>query len=84
MAVKTQFHERIKGSLQEMEDWWRLVVEDDGTTYVEHEWNHVDPYGKRAPREGKRQIPVDEFFAGDHDPTAKKNLTEFLKNSERG
>ena len=84
MAVKTQFHQRIKGSLLETEDWWHLIVEDDGTTYVEHEWSHVDPYGKRATRAGAQRILVDEFFAGDHDPTAKNNLIEFLKKSERG
>ena len=84
MAVKTQIHQRIKGALQETEDWWRLVVEDDGTTYVEHEWSHVDPYGQRAPDAGTQRILVNEFLAGDHDPTAKNNLTEFLKKSELG
>ncbi len=84
VATKTQFHQRIKGSLQETEDWWCLVVEDDGTTCVEHEWSHVDPYGKRAPRAGTQRIPVDDFLAGDHDTAAKDNLAELLKKSERG
>ena len=64
------------------DDVW--VVEDDGTTHVEHEWSHVDPYGKKKTNSGTRRIPVDEFLAGDHDATAKSNLDDYLKKRDQG
>lgn len=46
MAVLTrEIAKRIKGSLQEREDWWRLCYDTDTREfYVEHEWHHMNAY----------------------------------------
>jgi hypothetical protein len=81
MAKRVQIGESRKGSFGQTEDWWHFVVADDGKHYVEHEWDHVDPYGKSQPSEGVRKIPVDEFLAGDHPEGMKSVVREEAKKN---
>jgi len=74
MAERIQVYQKVKGSLMENEDWWYLVVDDNGNRHVEHEWSHVDPYGKREPNSGKIKISIDDFLRGDHEAAAKEAL----------
>ncbi len=44
-----QIAQRVKGALAEDEDWWRVCYDTDaGEFYIEHEWDHVDPYNVAA------------------------------------
>lgn len=78
MGKKIQFHERIKGSLQEIEDWWDLVTDDNGHSRVRHTWSHHDPYRNRRPDEGEAFYEIDEFLAGNADDEAKQKLKALL------
>lgn len=78
MAKTVSLSSTTKGSLGETEDWWRLVVSDDGTAHVEHEWSHHDPYGKRQPSSGTETISVDAFLSGQHDNAMKDKLRAAL------
>lgn len=71
--------ERIKGPMMENEDWWHLVVRTDGTKNVEHEWSHVDPYGKKPSNSGIANVSVEEFLAGDASEGLKAALKTALK-----
>ena len=42
------------------EDWWALVEEDDGTKYVEHDWNNVSVNGSAAKSQGTERYTVEE------------------------
>lgn len=57
--------ERRKGSLQEDEDWWRLMQGDDGTLFVEHQWSHTTLKTLQTDA-GMRRIEVVDFLAEDH------------------
>jgi hypothetical protein len=64
MAIlKRKIAQRIKGSLQEREDWWYLCYDTDSREFsVEHEWHHMDAYrvGSRA-NEGRKQEPLEHY-----------------------
>jgi hypothetical protein len=79
MTKRVQIGERRKGSLAQNEDWWHLVVEDDGSHHVEHEWSYVDPYGKGPGSEGTKSIPTNEFLASDAGPGLKGELRAAMK-----
>ena len=83
MPERVQIGERIKGSLMQNEDWWFLVLEDNGTCHVEHEWSHVDPYGKGQPNSGQKNYSVEEFLAGDHGDGLKSELRSALAKRAR-
>ncbi|TXH84778.1 MAG: hypothetical protein E6Q77_01930 [Rhizobium sp.] len=78
MAKEVEFHEKLKGSWRENEDWWYLVTEDDGSQHVRHEWSHVDVY-RGGGNGGNQTYGIDEFMSGDHNATAKAKLSELLK-----
>lgn len=82
MAESVPFHKKTKGSLQEKDDWWCLIVQDDGASYVEHEWSHIDAYGKKKPDSGTRNVSIDEFLAGEEEPAAQDALRKVL--AQRG
>ena len=74
MAERVKLGERIKGGLNQNEDWWYFV--DDGESkYVEHEWSYVDPFGKGKGSSGVKKIPPEEFLSS--------NVGEGLKNALR-
>jgi len=81
MASRVQIGESIKGALRQNEDWWYLVLEDDGSCYVEHEWSYVDPYGRGKPNSGTKTFTVEEFLAGDSSEGMKSELRSALKKS---
>ena len=39
--AKTRVYYHASGHLGQYEDWWWLVQEDDGSVFVDHEWDHV-------------------------------------------
>lgn len=80
MAKRIQISEQIKGSLRQNESWWTLILEDDGTKVMEHEWSNVDPYGKGA-NEGTERILVGDFLAGNHPEPLKARVRNALKQS---
>lgn len=81
MVERITFHTERKGSFEENEDWWRLVIEDDGSSHVEHEWSYVNAYGRnRHDSSGTQSISVADFLSGDHDATARKCLQELLES----
>jgi hypothetical protein len=77
--VKIKIGERRKGALMHDEAWWHLVIEDNGSHYVEHEWSYVDPYGKGKGNSGTENIPTKDFLAGDHNDGLKNELRAQLK-----
>ncbi len=79
MAKRIQISEQIRGALRQSESWWTLILEDDGSKSMEHEWSHVDPFGKKAPNEGKEIISVDAFLAGDHPEALKAKVRAAMK-----
>jgi hypothetical protein len=76
MAEKVEFHKSVKGPLMETEDWWRLVTEDDGQRFVEHEWSYVDPKLASSGNTGTKRFAVDEFLAGDAPQSVKDILAK--------
>lgn len=83
MTETIALHQIIKGSLQETEDWWRLIVADDGALHVEHEWSHTNPYKAGDTNAGTKSVSVEEFLADDNaNGAAKARLKEVL--AERG
>jgi hypothetical protein len=82
VAESIPLHQKLKGALQEKEDWWRLIIQDDGDSYVEHEWSHVDAYRDSKPDSGTRRVPIDDFLAGDEETAAQDALRKVLSERE--
>lgn len=82
MIETIQFHSRTQGSFGEHEDWWYLVVLDDGTSHVEHEWSYVDAYRGGPGNSGQKTYAIQDFMNGDHESNAKQKLKALLE--ERG
>lgn len=64
MAVLTkEIGKKMKGALQEREDWWRLCYDTDSREFfVEHEWHHMNAYNiGAATNEGKVMIGADAY-----------------------
>lgn len=56
---------RLKGSMQQTEDWWRLMKDDQtGEQFVEHEWSHSDL--KSSTDSGTERISIEAFLASTH------------------
>lgn len=75
-----QFHQRVKGSLGEKEDWWHLN-EVDGEQVITHSWHHTEIRGLNS-REGSNRYTVEEFLAGDHNTQAQAKLKEVLAKGD--
>jgi hypothetical protein len=39
MRQTIPFHSKYKDAASEDEDWWRLIVEDNGSMHVEYQWS---------------------------------------------
>ena len=64
MAIlKREIHRKVRGSLAQDEDWWRLCYDTHAREFfVEHEWSHVDPYRTDNPFDvGTRTFSVDSY-----------------------
>lgn len=80
MAEKIEFHKRAKGALAEREDWWFLIINDEGARHIVHEWSHHNAYKGGTPNIGEKAIPVEEFLADEDNPTSQlKDLLEKLE-----
>jgi hypothetical protein len=78
MTKAIEFHSRTQGSLGENEDWYRLIVEEDGSRVVEHEWSHTNAYKVSQSDSGSKRISVEEFLRGAYDQTAKGKLSDLI------
>jgi hypothetical protein len=76
MAKKTTIIESRKGALAQNEDWWYFVVNDDGSFHIEHEWSHVDPYGKGSGNSGSKKMSVEEFLKDNHNAEVVAKVKE--------
>jgi len=65
-----ELDKRTKGSLAETEDWWRLMREQDGSYFVEHQWSHTKLKSLTTDA-GEQKIAIDDFLASD-EPAASK------------
>lgn len=68
-VLKREISKRVKGSLAEREDWWRLCYDTDTREfYVEHEWHHSDAYNvRRAADEGTTRADVNGYSGAGSD-----------------
>ena len=78
MPDRIELSATAKGSLGEDKDWWRLVIDERGKMYVEHEWLHLNAYKFRVGSTGKNQIAVGHFISGDYNTKAQQKLREEL------
>lgn len=65
-----QLHFSAKGSHNQTEDWWCLCYDSDvAEFYVEHEWDHMDPYniGKQPSDSGKVRIAIEGYTGPGHE-----------------
>lgn len=76
---RTRLHKTAKGHMAQYEDWWYLVEEEDGTKYVEHEWDHVR-VGDLSKNSGTERLQVDEFLAANHNGAAQEALRKLLQS----
>lgn len=58
--AKKQFYKRVKGPMQNYEDWYYFEEQPDGTRVVTHEWSHVSP--RLESNSGSKAYSVDEFL----------------------
>lgn len=77
-----ELDKRVKGSLGETEDWWRLMREEDGSFFVEHEWSHTKLKSLMSD-EGEKRLTVEEFLASDL-PKADRARAVLLEMKDRG
>ncbi|GJE02029.1 hypothetical protein [Methylobacterium isbiliense] len=67
-TLKRELHRIAKGPVNNIEDWWRLVFEEENRAlYVEHEWAHLDVRDPGAEADnGTAAITLDDFLAKTH------------------
>lgn len=76
MAQRVLIAESAKGAFQENDDSWYLVIDDDGTKMVLHEWDHVDIYKNNAMNVGEKTYTIEEALQLPIGLTLKKKLAE--------
>ncbi|MDG1739298.1 MAG: hypothetical protein P8L68_19020 [Paracoccaceae bacterium] len=59
--AKTKFYERIKGPMDNYEDWYYWERKDDGSVMITHEWSHVTP--RLKSNSGSNSYNFEEFMA---------------------
>ena len=79
MASK-QFYERIKGPMNNYEDWYSYRVENDEIV-VTHTWSHVSP--SLSANHGSKDYTFDEFQKSSDIDTAAKIALDHELNSKR-
>ncbi|WP_132255063.1 hypothetical protein [Methylobacterium segetis] len=76
-----EFHRAAKGPVNNDEDWWRLVLDDDaGQIHVEHEWAHRDVRRSGKPENATRRYEINEFLAEVPSGRAQLVLMQMLKS----
>lgn len=58
---KRQIAEKTQGHMGQNEDWWTLIQDDDGTTFVRHSWSYTKINGLTT-NSGSKDIPASEYF----------------------
>jgi hypothetical protein len=71
--AREEFYKRVKGPMQNYEDWYYLIVAELGTLEVVHDWSHVSP--RLQTNSGSKKYTVDEFLSDEGvDSSAKTAL----------
>ena len=79
--LKRILHNRSKGSMNQDEDWWRIVFDTESKRlYVEHEWEHLDPYKGGNGDCGTREFEISDFLLGDQRVDAKAELETIISS----
>lgn len=60
---KIQFHFQAKGPVANNQDWYHLVIVDDGSQSVEHQRDHINPYDTSQAKTGEKRFSLDAFRA---------------------
>ena len=82
--VKHLLYEEREDGLQEREDWWYVVADDEtGSISVLHEWAHVSPFGRTPGPSGERTYTADEFLNSDGPQQVKAELETFIAGGGR-
>jgi hypothetical protein len=77
--LRKELHKRVKGSLANDEDWWRLVFDTDAKRlYVEHEWSHVDLGANGRADSGKAETDIATFLAQGGEGAPQRELAQLL------
>lgn len=75
---KVQFYSRVKGPMDNYEDWYYLEKLETGEYQVTHSWSHVTP--KLKSNSGSKTYSVTEFMGSpDVHTGAKTELDKRLK-----
>ena len=78
MAEEIPFYSRASGSSHNKEDWYTLVVPDDGSkSFVEHTWAVLNAVGE-TEYNGTSGITVADFLSKDYPEDAKTSLRSIL------
>lgn len=79
MAVlKHEIARSIRGSFGQTEDWWRLCYDTDADEFfIEHEWDHANPYRGGPSNSGKKRHDAASWDGPGHEElnNAKDSLT---------
>lgn len=59
-------------------EWWRLVVDDEGRRFIEHQWSRTDPSGRGVLDAGSEWIPLDVFVSRTENPELVDRINEIL------
>jgi hypothetical protein len=77
------YYRRISAEGGWRDEQYRLVEDPDGSLLVEYYRSHSDDYGAVLSSETLR-IPMAQFLAGEHDPSAKAALSSHLAHLATG
>lgn len=77
-----ELDKRIKGPMAETEDWWRLMRDDDGSLFVEHEWSHTN-LNKLSTDADTARYSIDEFLES-ASPQASKAVAALQEMKANG
>jgi hypothetical protein len=84
MADGNLFYSRASGPLGNKEDWFSLVVPDDGTDpFVEHVWAIHNANGD-TEFNGQSSMSVSDFLSKGYPEDAKKRLRGLLTSKSSG
>ncbi|MGO8779294.1 MAG: hypothetical protein ACLQKK_10340 [Rhodomicrobium sp.] len=84
MTDGTVFYSRASGTLGNKEDWYRLVVLQDGATpFVQHAWAVHDADGA-TEFNGEYSISVSDFLSKAYPEDAKMSLRWLLTSEPSG
>jgi hypothetical protein len=79
MLEKIEFYSRAEGPIGEREDWYGLVIPDDGADpFVEHEWCYHDARGAMEISSGSTNVSIPNFMSGRYPEDAKAKLRDLL------